>query len=355
MSDRGVFAVDRGIFTNAGFANEPFTEREAFLWLVAEAAWKERRVRSGATTVTLGRGQICHSVRFMADAWQWSKSRVDRFLVRLESRGSIARENGTLQTVLTLCNFEEFQRSGGVERDTGGTDVGQIAGQMCGEIGTDEADTSHSNTKEKMDEIHPQRDTTGTDAGQPKSRNRDKLEYTNNNKTHICSTAADKRVFQETFWPKYPKRKGSNPPDPAEIAYLKALKNGATHSDISAGLDGYITECRANEILGTKFVAMASTWLNQGRWKEHVGPAAKAVMAAVAAANSGHAYLERLSDDRWRDYVRHWRTTLGQWDLSTRTPPPDHPQTKVPPHILAEFRIGPRRAQASPEALAGAA
>src|SRR5829696_3821616 len=47
MSGRGVFAVDRGIWSESDFADEPFTEREAFMWwarqhgsrTVVEAFW----------------------------------------------------------------------------------------------------------------------------------------------------------------------------------------------------------------------------------------------------------------------------------------------------------------------------
>lgn len=80
MSERGVFAVDRGIFDHSVFAREPFTQREAWIWLIAEAAYKPRTKRSDGKVISLERGQLCHSIRFMAEAWQWSKSRVDRFL-----------------------------------------------------------------------------------------------------------------------------------------------------------------------------------------------------------------------------------------------------------------------------------
>ena len=76
MSARGVFAVDRGIWEHPVFAREPFSEREAFIWLVGEAAFRSRRVRlaSGAI-VELARGQLAHSLRFMASKWCWSEAR----------------------------------------------------------------------------------------------------------------------------------------------------------------------------------------------------------------------------------------------------------------------------------------
>ncbi|MER9206857.1 hypothetical protein [Mesorhizobium sp. M0771] len=63
----GVFAVSRDIFEHHFFAAEPFTEREAWVWLIREAAWKARRVRVKDGMVALKRGQLASSVRFMAD------------------------------------------------------------------------------------------------------------------------------------------------------------------------------------------------------------------------------------------------------------------------------------------------
>ncbi len=130
MSERGVFAVDRGIFSDPDFAKEPFTEREAFMWLVSEAAWKDHSRRADGKTIKLKRGQLCHSVRFMAEAWEWSKSRVDRFLGRLENRDTIRREIGTKTQTITICNYDRFQRVSLPEWDNDGTVSGTTAGQQ---------------------------------------------------------------------------------------------------------------------------------------------------------------------------------------------------------------------------------
>lgn len=130
MSERGVFAVDRGIFTDPDFAHEPFTEREAFLWLVSEAAWKPHGKRADGKVVDLKRGQLVHAVRFMAEAWQWSKSRVDRFLDRLENRDMIKRDRGTRTPIITICKYDAFQRVSLPDRDNSGTTAGTSAGQQ---------------------------------------------------------------------------------------------------------------------------------------------------------------------------------------------------------------------------------
>src|SRR5215208_5599991 len=126
---QGLFCVARKLWSDPDFADEPFTEREAFMWLVGEAAWKPYRKRADGKLVDLGRGQLCHAVRFMAEAWGWSKSRVDRFLDRLENRDMIARDHGTRTPVLSVCNYDRFQRTALPERDNiaeiGGTTAGQ--------------------------------------------------------------------------------------------------------------------------------------------------------------------------------------------------------------------------------------
>jgi hypothetical protein len=49
----GTFNVARGVFDHPVFAREPFTEREAWLWLIAEAQWKPVRKRVGRVIIAL--------------------------------------------------------------------------------------------------------------------------------------------------------------------------------------------------------------------------------------------------------------------------------------------------------------
>ena len=143
-----------------------------------------------------------------------------------------------------------------------------------------------------------------------------------------------RRLFREEVLPAYPKRKGRSPPAPAEAAYVKARKGGALHEDIIAGIHGYIRQLRGTDRLGSQFVAMMATWLNQQSWKEFQ-------VAAVAKPEP-----VTISDERWRVEVRDWKVTVGRWRLARHSPPPDHPETKVPAHILAELGVVHHRAAA---------
>src|SRR3546814_15675068 len=102
-------------------ANEAHTEREAWLALIEEAAYEERSYRIGKHVVKAERGQLVGSVRLFAERWKWSKSRVGRFLKRLEIEAMIGTQGGTDYSVITICNYEVYQspqigRASGRER-----------------------------------------------------------------------------------------------------------------------------------------------------------------------------------------------------------------------------------------------
>ncbi|MHC2255108.1 hypothetical protein ACVILK_004800 [Bradyrhizobium embrapense] len=118
MSERGVFAVDRGIWDHPSFANEPLTEREAWVWLIAEASFKARTKRIGSVVLELQRRQVAASLRFMAGKWQWSEPRVRRFLKRLKSDAMIDASTDAGITVITLCNYDKYQKVS-LPRDAG--------------------------------------------------------------------------------------------------------------------------------------------------------------------------------------------------------------------------------------------
>jgi hypothetical protein len=110
LSERGVFALDRGWFEHPTFKREPFTEREAWAWLISEAAYKHHWCRVGSVSVEVARGQVAHSLRFMANKWKWAEPRVRRFLGRLKSDAMIDTQSDAGVTVITVRNYDKYQR-----------------------------------------------------------------------------------------------------------------------------------------------------------------------------------------------------------------------------------------------------
>jgi hypothetical protein len=235
MSDFGVFAVSRAIFDHPDFADEPFTEREAWLWLISEAAFKARRVRGPSGPVSLDRGELCHSVRFMADAWKWSKSRVDRFLKKLENRDMLRDTSRDGNKVYFVSNYSKFQVTAMPTRDSDGDDARDTSGTDAGQV----------------------RDTSGTNEKKGRREERSSLR----------SDSVHAPVDDEfaVFWAAYPKREGSNPKEPARQSYQRARRRGVTAPELLEGARQYAAKMAGEP---RRYVAQAVTWLNQSRWRD---------------------------------------------------------------------------------------
>lgn len=243
----GTVNIARALLKHEAFKDQPFTEREAFMWLIMEASWKERTKRVGNVTVTLERGQLAASVRFLAEAWQWEKSTVDRFLQRLKKRDMIGTESGTGINVITVCNYNEYQTA---------------------------ADDSGTPKKQK-------RDSSGTAAGQtripeviPEARKREEA-----NASHAIS-----RFW--AFWEAYPHRDGKRGRKLAEAKFAAAVKRGVDPETIIAGA----VRARADPRVIAGYARDPTTWLNQAGWEDEPD--------TTATASQGSKPNERRAFDQ---------------------------------------------------------
>lgn len=143
----------------------------------------------------------------------------------------------------------------------------------------------------------------------------------------------------EEFRAAYPPRNVRFQATPARKRWLEALKRGANPEQIIAGAKSYAAEQARIGKAGTEFVKTAEVWLRNQLWNDYQpepGP-------AEGKPAGPDSYLVSLSEDDWRVHLRRYVTNGGQWLLGQRTPPPDHPDTKVPKHLLAEVGLGAGR------------
>ena len=240
MKEFGWIAVSRGIFDDPSFRSEPFTEREAFLWLVKEAAWQPREARLSngreSQVVMLQRGQLSHALRFMADEWQWSIKRVRTFLKQRKRELQIDTQTGTLQTVITINKYNNYQtplKSEGTQTET--------------QTGTQGARKGH---KEKQ-----------LNKGTSKPKKEDTCAVADATRTALDSS------FEE-FWKVKPSRgKASNPKAEAKKAYVAAVNGGAEPEAINAAAAAWAK--READKVGTEFIPMARTWLKGRRFDDY--------------------------------------------------------------------------------------
>jgi hypothetical protein len=102
--------VSTAIFDHDLFSEEPFTEREAWLWLISKAAWKATRHRIGGAMVDVPVGSIFVTLRELQDTWKWgSDYRVRTFLKLLQAEEMIVVDANAGKTLVTICNYSRYQ------------------------------------------------------------------------------------------------------------------------------------------------------------------------------------------------------------------------------------------------------
>lgn len=160
MAERGYFLLYRGWRQSEVFKDEPLTEREAWVWLIEEAAYKPRQREIAGKTIGLQRGEIAASLTFLERAWKWSRDRVRWFLSKLEKHGMVAFDKRVGITVIAVCNYDQYQPGKGQNHPTASTTASTTANttadaaENCEESDTDPtanptAHTTASTTNEK--------------------------------------------------------------------------------------------------------------------------------------------------------------------------------------------------------------
>lgn len=284
MTELGVFAADRGIFRHPLFDDgEPFSKREAWLWLIAEAAWKPRTVNRNGQIIDLGRGDVAHSVRFMATAWNWSKSRVDRFLDLLEREQMVARKTGTASgtgvLVLSVCNYDVYQHVGKPSGTASGTAAGQTRNIQTLTIPPNPPKGGKARGRDEgyQDDTHP--------------------------------LYAD---FLANVWAKRWKRKGHEPLT-AYRAFRKLTADQREACKAAIARCARDIEASASE---ERFRPLLASWINKHGWEADLG---------AAAAETGPDWAAWVAAYRSRQL---WNTGLG--------PEPGRPGCRVPREYLVE-------------------
>ena len=108
----GWYCMYRGWQDHPIFGNDPFTKREAWEWMIAAAVYSNEGIliEIKGRECLLMRGQLSYSLTFLAKAWGWDDSMVDRFIKKLQRNGMIEIESEVGQNIITICNYEEYQK-----------------------------------------------------------------------------------------------------------------------------------------------------------------------------------------------------------------------------------------------------
>ena len=117
----GWVKIHRSLTEHELWNAEPFTWGQAWLDLIINTNHAEGSFTVRRQVVKLERGQIGWSELTMTERWKWSRGKVRRFLKKLKNEHMIKQETGHLTSVITICNYNEFQGDPKVDGTTDDT------------------------------------------------------------------------------------------------------------------------------------------------------------------------------------------------------------------------------------------
>ncbi len=117
MTAPGWFLMHRGWMDTPALnrAREPYDRCSAWAYLIEHAAYQDTETSHGSHTVVVRRGQFSTSFRTLGEAWNWSTTRVRAFLDRMATDAHLKTEINTGRLLITLCDYDRFQRFNGQE------------------------------------------------------------------------------------------------------------------------------------------------------------------------------------------------------------------------------------------------
>ena len=297
----GSFNVSRDIFDHPMFGDAPLTRREAWLWLIAKAAWKPLRihVRNGRTVglITLQRGQLSHSRSYMRRAWKWtSEKKIRTFLARLESDGMVTLQTGQLQTVITVCNYDAFQLRPSIE--------GQQSDHQ-----TDQQRTGNGPEVNTLEALR---------------------------KDHTRSRSEKSGEF-DRWYAVYPKKVEKIA---AQRNFARLMTSGTVTFDNLMSVTARFAASVAGK--DKQYIKGPAVWLNKGCYLDEPDHSSQSVATVVAAPTRDPS---TFTDEEWRTILRHLKET-GDWSVSYWGPQPGQPGCHVPPRLLLNSTPGPHAREA---------
>lgn len=105
----GWIALSREITSHWIWSCEPYSKAQAWVDLLLHANHTDTKIIIKGTLVPLKRGQQARSQVTLAEQWKWSRDKVKRFLKMLEKDEMIIQQTSQLTSIITICNYKEFQ------------------------------------------------------------------------------------------------------------------------------------------------------------------------------------------------------------------------------------------------------
>lgn len=166
---------------------KPFSPGHAWIDLLMLAEYKPSKGLFRGGFYDLRPGQLITSDQTLANRWGWTRKKARLFLQRLEKDEMLNNKRDNRKSIITICNWGDYQGSYAYEGTTEGTSEGQLKGPVNGpqKVQQKPTDIKGSNTGQVTQH--------GQVEGQVKVHNN--KEYKN-----------DKNILFDEFWNLYDKK-----------------------------------------------------------------------------------------------------------------------------------------------------
>ncbi|MBM0383625.1 DnaD domain-containing protein [Staphylococcus pseudintermedius] len=101
----------------------PFSELEAWLYLLLTVNHKDNKTLFDGKIIVVKRGSTYTSLRKLSERWNWSTTKVTRFLNLLEQDNMVTQKKDSRKTVITVVNYDIYQNMNIEKRQQNNTEI----------------------------------------------------------------------------------------------------------------------------------------------------------------------------------------------------------------------------------------
>lgn len=107
---QGWISLHRKLQNNPLWSSEPFTRGQAWVDLLLLANHEEGYIYVRDHKIDLKRGDVGWSQNRLSERWQWSRTKIRKFLNDLEKEQQIKQLKSKSYTVIRLINYNDYQQ-----------------------------------------------------------------------------------------------------------------------------------------------------------------------------------------------------------------------------------------------------
>ena len=154
MAKEGYISLHRTLLDNPIFNSEPYTKGQAWVAILMLTNHKEGYITvKNGKMIKIERGECGFSELALSDIFKWSRGKVKRFLILLESEKMIQQKIVENHSIIKILNYDKFQNSttnDTTNSTTNDTTNGQQTIQQT-DINNNDNNDNNDNNEKKLD------------------------------------------------------------------------------------------------------------------------------------------------------------------------------------------------------------